>query len=89
MSVYLPDELAREAREAGLNVSALAQQAVRSELNAGAMDRWLQSVAADPPLGEVSHEQVLKALDEVRDEMGTKWDGKIDLPSTPQRSSSR
>lgn len=32
MNVWIPDDLARAAREAELNVSALCQEAIRSEL---------------------------------------------------------
>lgn len=61
VNVYLPDELAEQARAAGLNVSRLTQAAVRSALAAGQLDTWLDSLQGSegPP---VSHEEVLAAV---------------------------
>jgi post-segregation antitoxin (ccd killing protein) len=69
VNVYLPDDLAQEARGAGINISNLTQRALRHELAALATDAWLKRVAALPRT-RVSHEQVLKALDEAREEFG-------------------
>lgn len=44
VNVYLPDDLAADARGAGLNVSALTQDAVRQELAARRTDVWLEQV---------------------------------------------
>jgi post-segregation antitoxin (ccd killing protein) len=44
VNVYLPEELAREAREAGLNVSALTRDALRDALAARRGDAWLDDV---------------------------------------------
>jgi post-segregation antitoxin (ccd killing protein) len=41
VNVYLPDELAAEAKRARLNVSAITQDAIRSTLAASATDAWL------------------------------------------------
>ena len=70
MNIYLPDDLAAEAKEADLNVSALAQEAIRVALRQEALARWLESIphVENPP----SREAVLQALDEARDEMG-RW----------------
>lgn len=69
LNVYVPDELAARSREAGLNVSALTQQALAAALAGGQTDTWLSSLPgrlAEP----VSLDAVLGALDEARDELG-------------------
>lgn len=72
VNVYLPDDLARAAREEDLNVSALAQQAVRGALAAAATNRWLASL----PRGKKStltSEEVVAAVRAARDESGAEW----------------
>lgn len=71
VNVYLPDELAEEARSAGLNVSNITQEALRRELAGRQSSAWVARVRALPPL-DVSHERVLEALDAVREEMGAR-----------------
>ena len=71
LNVYLPDELAERARAAGLNVSALTRSAVEAELAGLDMNAWLESVAALPPTS-ASHESAMDALDEARDEFGSR-----------------
>ena len=44
VNVYLPDDLAAEAKSADLNVSALTQDAIRRALEAAAIDGWLAKV---------------------------------------------
>jgi hypothetical protein len=44
VNVYLPEDLAGDAREAGLNVSALTQAAVRDALAARRTDAWLDGL---------------------------------------------
>jgi post-segregation antitoxin (ccd killing protein) len=44
VNVYLPDDLAGAARGAGLNVSALTQDAVRRALAARRTDAWLDGI---------------------------------------------
>ena len=69
LNVYVPDDLAARSREAGLNVSALTQQALLAALAGGQTDGWLSSLPtrrAEP----VPLEVVLDALDEVRDDFG-------------------
>jgi hypothetical protein len=70
VNVYLPDELARRAREAGLNVSRLTQEALEIALRASALQEWLDRVAADPPLPAVPDDVLRRALDEAKDELG-------------------
>jgi post-segregation antitoxin (ccd killing protein) len=69
VNVYLPDDLAARAKQADLNVSSLTQRAIEEALSGQATDRWLAELAKLPPSG-VTHEQVIEALDAVRDEYG-------------------
>lgn len=67
LNVYVPDDLARRAREAELNVSALTQSALVAALTPGVTDAWLAGL---PAKGQgVSHAQAMRALDEARDEL--------------------
>ncbi|MGH3668295.1 MAG: type II toxin-antitoxin system CcdA family antitoxin, partial [Acidimicrobiia bacterium] len=68
VNVYLPDELADRAKDAGLNVSNLTQEAVRSALAASATGEWVKKVAALSPTG-VLHEGVMAALKDAKDEL--------------------
>jgi post-segregation antitoxin (ccd killing protein) len=72
VNVYLPDELAEQARAAGLNVSSITQQALRRELAGGRTASWLEQVRQLPP-SAVTHEQSLDALDGARDEVGDRF----------------
>lgn len=68
VNVYLPDELASEARAAGLNVSALTQAAVRDALAARRTDAWLDSlVEVKGPRVDVA--AILRSIREARDEL--------------------
>jgi post-segregation antitoxin (ccd killing protein) len=69
LNVYVPDDLAARSREAGLNVSALTQQALVSALASGQTDGWLSSLPT-PRAEPVPLEVVLDALDEVRADFG-------------------
>ena len=68
VNVYLPDQLADQAKDAGLNVSNLTQEAVRSALSAKSTEKWLDEVTALPPTS-VGHEDVLAAVQEAKDEL--------------------
>ncbi|HVR79828.1 MAG TPA: type II toxin-antitoxin system CcdA family antitoxin [Acidimicrobiia bacterium] len=68
VNVYLPDQLANEARDAGLNVSNLTQEAVRSALSSMRTGEWLETVASLSPTG-VEHKDVLVALQGAKDEL--------------------
>ena len=78
VNIYLPDDLAKRAREAGLNVSGVAQQAIEAELTMRAVDEWLARVRERPPLAGVTHDQVIQAIDDAREEMGRAADKYID-----------
>ena len=69
VNVYLPDDLAQRAKAAGLSVSAVTQDALRSALAAGETDRWLDGLER-LPANEVAPDAVIQALDAVRDEFG-------------------
>ena len=69
ISVYLPDDLAEQARAAGLNVSGVTQEALRSALAAIGTDAWLDRLARHPVTG-VPHEHVMRALDDAPEEFG-------------------
>ena len=71
VNVYLPDELADRAKRAGLNVSALTQDAIRRSLSQDSTDAWLASLA-QLPSHSATHENVIEALDAVRNEASTR-----------------
>lgn len=74
VNVYLPDDLADAAREAGLNVSGITQAALKAALAERDTNRWLDSIARMQPT-KVTHAQALAAVHAARDEMGTSVDG--------------
>ena len=67
VNVYLPDDLAEEARAAGLNVSNITQEALRRELAGRRTTAWLTRVR-QLPASDVTHDDALDALDGARDE---------------------
>jgi post-segregation antitoxin (ccd killing protein) len=69
VNVYLPDELAERAKAAGVSVSAVTQDALRSALAVVDTARWLDRLEQLPGT-EVPHEHVIRALDDARDEFG-------------------
>lgn len=68
VNVYLPDDLAEEAKKANLNISSLTQEAIRSALAAQTLRRWQHQVSELPSLG-VSHAEVLEAVKTAKDEI--------------------
>jgi len=68
VNVYLPDDLAAEAKAMGLNVSSLTQQALRSALAASRVDEWLDGVTALPPL-DITRDAVAQAVAAAKDEL--------------------
>ena len=69
VNVYLPDDLAERARAAGVNISGITQEALRSALEALDAERWLDRVDRLPRT-EVAHARVLGAINDARDELG-------------------
>lgn len=72
VNVYLPDELAAEAKKAGLNLSAVTQEAVKRTLAERSTDTWLAAVATTSSTERVPHDRALDALDAARDEAPTR-----------------
>lgn len=71
VNVYLPDELAERARAAGVNISGVTQDALRTALAVVDTDRWLDGLEQVPGSG-VPHQRVIQALDAARDEFGAR-----------------
>jgi len=69
VNVYLPDDLADRARAAGVNVSGVAQDAIRGALASLETDSWLERLQRLPN-ADLTHDAVISALDEARDELG-------------------
>jgi len=68
VNIYLPNDLAEEAKAAGLNISGITQEALRAELARRRVSDWLDEILRLPPTG-VTHEQVMAALREARAEL--------------------
>jgi post-segregation antitoxin (ccd killing protein) len=66
--VYLPDDLADMGKKAGLNISSLTQEAIRSSLATQSLNRWLQRVAELDSPG-VSHRKVIDAVTSAKDDL--------------------
>jgi post-segregation antitoxin (ccd killing protein) len=73
VNVYLPDDLAREARAAGLNISRVTQAALSETLEHNETDRWLDRLA-HLPRAQIAHRSVIQAIDVARAELGDSAD---------------
>lgn len=69
VNVYLPDDLAEKAKQAGLNISSLTQEAIRSALSTQKLTLWQQQVSELDPAG-ISHETVSEAVKSAKAELG-------------------
>ena len=69
VNVYLPDDLAQQVKKAGINVSHVAQEALRLTLAEASVNDWLDGLARLPPTG-IDHDEALAALKEARLEFG-------------------
>lgn len=69
VNVYLPDELAQRARAAGLNISGVAQEALRGALMSKETDGWLDRLET-LPRADIAHGRVIDAIDAAREEFG-------------------
>ena len=69
INVYLPDELARRVKGAGINVSKVTQEALGHALGERETNEWLDRLAGLPATG-VEHGEALAALKEARSEFG-------------------
>jgi post-segregation antitoxin (ccd killing protein) len=74
VNVYLPDQLAGEARAAGVNISRVTQEALSSTLARSETDRWLDRLES-LPRSPVTHQRVIDAIDEARAELGLRDSG--------------
>ena len=52
VNIYLPRDLAENARAAEINVSAVAQEALERELRRRSFVAWVEEVGALPPLAD-------------------------------------
>ncbi len=68
VNIYLPDDLAAQAKQARLNVSAITQDAIRSALAASATDNWLAGLTALDHTG-IDHDTVARSVAEAKDEL--------------------
>lgn len=73
VNVYLPDDLARQVKKAGINVSNVTQEALRLTLAETSVNDWLDGLARLPPTS-IDHDEGLDALKEARLEFGA-FDG--------------
>lgn len=72
VNIYLPEDLARRAREAGLNVSGVARVALEQELDRLDNKQFLADLGSRTPLGG-THADTIAALDAVRAEWGDEF----------------
>jgi hypothetical protein len=73
VSIYLPDDLYREARDRRLPLSALAQEAIEVALRRGRTDAWVAQVRARSPRRPPGSAPIDTAelLDRVREDFGS------------------
>lgn len=69
VSLHLPDDLAERARAADLDMSRLAQDAIRRALDARAVNEWLHDLASLPSAG-IDPAVVKEAVRSAKDEFG-------------------
>jgi post-segregation antitoxin (ccd killing protein) len=72
LNIYLPDELAVEVKRAGLNLSAVTQEAVRRILAMRSTDAWIDTLTPASPAEQVPHDRAMQAIDDARDEAPTR-----------------
>lgn len=65
MRVHLADDLAAAATEAGIDLDAAVEAAVRQAVAAASNDAWLATLRPVPPQ-VITHQRALGALDAVR-----------------------
>ena len=70
VSVYLPDELYRAARERGVSVSTVAQNALRDELAAAQNEQWIEWARGRLEREAPAQISVSDLIADVRDEFG-------------------
>lgn len=70
VSVYLPDDLYRRAKDHDLPISALAQEAITKALDGRRNEEWIERAMTRPPR-TTRKIDVPALMDEVREEFGT------------------
>lgn len=68
VNVYLPDDLAEEAKALGLNISRLTQEALKSTIASDKLATWLDKVRSNEPL-DIDPEAVKAAISGAKDEL--------------------
>lgn len=68
VNIYLPDDLAEQVRASGINVSGVAQDALRAALAVRAVDEWLEEVASVESSG-IPPDVILDAVRAAKDEV--------------------
>jgi len=68
LTVYVPEDLAEWARAADVNVSRLAQDALRAERRRRDHDAWLAGLERRPAR-RLASQRIVDAVSEVRDEL--------------------
>ncbi len=71
VNVYLPDDLAENAKLAGVSISAITQDALRGALAALDTDAWLDGLELSFG-ADIEHERVLAAIDQAREDFGAR-----------------
>ncbi|UNX55126.1 type II toxin-antitoxin system CcdA family antitoxin [Georgenia sp. TF02-10] len=69
VSVYLPDELYRRARERNISLSAVAREAIERAVRTSETDDWVARELARPVRAE-RQVDLASLMDEVREEFG-------------------
>jgi post-segregation antitoxin (ccd killing protein) len=67
VSVYLPDDLYAKARELGISLSAVTQEALQARIAAASVDEWLEEQMHRSFRGQatsMSSEALMDAVDE-------------------------
>ena len=67
--MHLPDDLVEQARTAGLNMSMVAEDAIRDALYARAVNEWQDDRESLPP-GGIDPAIVKEAVRSAKDEFG-------------------
>lgn len=80
VNIYLPDDLARRAREAGVNVSGIAQEALERELRVNATNDWLALASELPRTRSIPDAELVQIMDEVRAQSGRAADQHLGDP---------
>lgn len=69
VSLQFPVDLVEQARAAGLDISGLAQDAIRRALDVHAVNEWLDDLASLPSLG-IDPTIVKEAVRAAKDDFG-------------------